>query len=102
MLKIWGRISSINVRKVVLCAQMLDIPFVRMDAGLSFGVVNTPDYLALNPNALMDVQGPDHGRFTAADVVDGDARLVTTMYQRKVWCALPTAKTPFSFGFNFK
>jgi hypothetical protein len=58
--------------------------------------------LALNPNALMDVQGPDHGRFTAADVVDGDARLVTTMYQRKVWCALPTAKKPFSFGFNFK
>jgi glutathione S-transferase len=53
MLKIWGRISSINVRKVVLCAQMLDIPFVRMDAGLSFGVVNTPDYLALNPNAMV-------------------------------------------------
>ena len=53
MLKIWGRISSINVRKVVLCAQMLDIPFVRRDAGLSFGVVNTPDYLALNPNAMV-------------------------------------------------
>ena len=53
MLKVWGRISSINVRKVVLCAQMLDIPFVRMDAGLSFGVVNTPDYLALNPNAMV-------------------------------------------------
>jgi glutathione S-transferase len=53
MLKIWGRISSINVRKVVLCAQMLNIPFQRMDAGLNFGVVNTPDYLMLNPNAMV-------------------------------------------------
>lgn len=53
MLKIWGRISSINVRKVVLCAQMLNIPFQRIDAGLSFGVVNTPDYLTLNPNAMV-------------------------------------------------
>ena len=53
MLKIWGRISSINVRKVVLCAQMLNIPFQRIDAGLSFGVVKTPDYLMLNPNAMV-------------------------------------------------
>jgi glutathione S-transferase len=53
MLKIWGRISSINVRKVVLCAQMLNIPFQRLDAGLSFGVVNTPGYWMLNPNAMV-------------------------------------------------
>jgi glutathione S-transferase len=50
MLRIWGRISSINVRKVVWCAQELDIDFVRVDAGASFGLVNTPDYLAKNPN----------------------------------------------------
>jgi len=53
VLKIWGRISSIHVRKVVLCAQMLDIPFQRIDAGMGFGVVNTADYLTLNPNAMV-------------------------------------------------
>lgn len=53
LLQIWGRISSINVRKVVLCAQMLNIPFQRIDAGLSFGVVQTPDYLLHNPNAMV-------------------------------------------------
>ena len=42
MLNIWGRISSINVRKVVLCAQMLGLRFQRVDAGLQYGVVNTP------------------------------------------------------------
>ena len=53
MLKIWGRISSINVRKVVLAAQWLEIPFQRIDAGHEFGIVKTPDYLAKNPNALV-------------------------------------------------
>lgn len=32
---------------------MLNIPFQRIDAGLSFGVVNTPDYRMLNPNAMV-------------------------------------------------
>jgi len=53
MLKIWGRISSINVRKVVLTAQLLQVPFERIDAGAGFGIVRTPDYLARNPNALV-------------------------------------------------
>jgi glutathione S-transferase len=53
MLKIWGRISSINVRKVVLAAQLLELPFERIDAGSTFGVVQTPDYKARNPNALV-------------------------------------------------
>jgi glutathione S-transferase len=53
MLTIWGRISSINVRKVVFTAQELGLPFQRIDAGSEFGIVRTPDYLARNPNALV-------------------------------------------------
>ena len=55
MLRLWGRISSINVRKVVLCAQVLGLEYERIDAGLSYGVVNTPDYRAKNPNGLVPV-----------------------------------------------
>ena len=55
MLKIWGRMTSINVRKVVLAAQELALPFQRTEAGGLFGVVKTPDYLAQNPNALVPV-----------------------------------------------
>jgi glutathione S-transferase len=55
MLRIWGRISSINVRKVVLCAQELDIDFTRVDAGAAFGLTRTPEYLRKNPNALVPV-----------------------------------------------
>lgn len=53
MLKLWGRLSSINVRKVVLAAQLLELPFERIDAGAGFGIVRTPEYLAKNPNALV-------------------------------------------------
>lgn len=62
MLKIWGRISSINVRKVVLTAQLLELPFERVDAGAAFGVVRTPDYRSRNPNALVPLL--EDGDFT--------------------------------------
>ena len=51
MLKIWGRPNSHNVKKVVWCAQELDIPFERTDMGNEFGF--TPEYLAMNPNRLI-------------------------------------------------
>ncbi len=53
MLNIWGRISSINVRKVVWCAQELGLDFQRTEAGGKFGVVQTAEYRALNPNAMV-------------------------------------------------
>ena len=61
MLKIWGRISSINVRKVVWCAQELALMFDRVDAGRDFGVVQTPAYRALNPNGLVPTIEDDSG-----------------------------------------
>jgi glutathione S-transferase len=53
MLKIWGRISSINVRKAVWAAQECGVPFERVDAGAAFGMVKTPEFLAKNPNGLI-------------------------------------------------
>ena len=54
-LKIWGRISSINVRKVVWTAQELGLNFDRHEAGGVHGVVKTPAYMALNPNSQIPV-----------------------------------------------
>ena len=67
MLKIWGRLSSINVRKVVWCAQELGLGFERIDAGGKFGVVQTAGYRALNPNALVPTIEDDD----AADAATG-------------------------------
>jgi len=50
MLKLWGRINSINVMKVLWALDELGVRFERVDAGLQFGVVNEPFYRKLNPN----------------------------------------------------
>ena len=54
-LKIWGRMSSINVKKVVWTAQELGLDFQRTEAGGKFGVVKTPEYMHLNPNSTVPV-----------------------------------------------
>ena len=55
MLKIWGRLSSVNVQKAVWCADELGIAYERIDAGGAFGLTKTPEYLAMNPNSLVPV-----------------------------------------------
>lgn len=53
MVTLWGRLNSINVRKVVWCLEEIGAPYERIEAGLQFGVVGTPEYRAMNPNALV-------------------------------------------------
>ena len=53
MLKIWGRTNSINVQKVLWCCGELGLQYERVDAGMHFGVNNTPEYKAMNPNGLV-------------------------------------------------
>jgi glutathione S-transferase len=53
MLHLWGRISSINVRKVVWTAQELGLTMQRTDAGGQFGIVKEQDYRSKNPNSLV-------------------------------------------------
>jgi glutathione S-transferase len=63
MLHIWGRLTSINVRKVVWAVQELGLTAQRTDAGGHFGLVTEVDYLAKNPNAMVPL------------LEDGDATL---------------------------
>ena len=53
MLKIWGRLTSVNVQKVIWCADELGLAYERIEAGGKYGVVNTPEYRAMNPNGLV-------------------------------------------------
>ncbi len=55
MLRIWGRLSSVNVQKVVWCADELGLDYERIDAGGAFGLTRTPEYIAMNPNSLVPV-----------------------------------------------
>jgi glutathione S-transferase len=50
VLKIWGRINSVNVQKVVWTAEELGVAYQRVDAGMKFGIVDEPEYRGMNPN----------------------------------------------------
>jgi glutathione S-transferase len=51
VLKVWGRVNSINVQKVLWVLEELKVPYERVDAGMAFGVVNEAFYKKMNPNA---------------------------------------------------
>jgi glutathione S-transferase len=53
MLKVWGRKNSINVQKVMWAVGELGLDHERVDAGGQFGRTKDPEYLAMNPNALV-------------------------------------------------
>jgi len=55
MLKILGKASSINVRKVLWACAELHIPFEREDWGTGFRQTDTSEFLSLNPNGLVPV-----------------------------------------------
>jgi glutathione S-transferase len=55
MLKILGRVSSINVRKVLWTCTEIGLPFEREDWGIGFRPTSDPAFAALNPNALVPV-----------------------------------------------
>ena len=59
MLVIWGRNNSVNVQKALWCCEELGLAYKRVDAGGTFGVVNTPEYRRLNPNGLVPTLDDD-------------------------------------------
>ena len=53
MLRIWGRLNSVNVKKAMWAVEELGLKYERIDAGMQFGVTKTPDYRRMNPNSLV-------------------------------------------------
>ncbi len=55
MLKIYGRATSYNVQKVMWLVAELGLPHQRIDVGGKFGGLDTPEFLAMNPNGKIPV-----------------------------------------------
>jgi glutathione S-transferase len=53
MIKVWGRLTSSNVQKVMWCIDELGVAHERVDIGGPFGRNKEPAYLAMNPNGLV-------------------------------------------------
>jgi glutathione S-transferase len=55
MLQVLGKSPSINVRKVLWTCVELDLPFEHEEWGAGFRDTKTPEFTALNPNAMVPV-----------------------------------------------
>ena len=59
MLKIYGRANSINVRKVLWTVEEIGLPFTREDWGRGYRPTSDPEFLKLNPFAVVPVIDDD-------------------------------------------
>ena len=59
MLKILGKRSSINVRKVLWTCEEAGLEYQQEDYGSGFQSIETPEFRALNPNSLVPVLRDD-------------------------------------------
>jgi glutathione S-transferase len=55
MLQILGKVTSINVRKVLWTCAELQLPFEQEDWGAGFRSTETAEFQALNPNSMVPV-----------------------------------------------
>lgn len=62
MLTVWGRKSSSNVQALMWCIGELGLSHERIDAGFKYGINDTPEFLAMNPNGTVPVLREDDGK----------------------------------------
>ena len=55
MIRVWGRKTSSNVQAVMWSIGELGLPYERYDFGHRYGGVDTPEFLAMNPNGTIPV-----------------------------------------------
>ncbi|MFO1140860.1 MAG: glutathione S-transferase family protein [Amaricoccus sp.] len=88
----YGRSTSINVQAVMWTAAELGLAVERIDAGFGFGLTDTPEYRAMNPNGLVPVLRDDHVTlFESAAIV----RYLAARHGRfPFWPEDPVARAP--------
>lgn len=93
MITVWGRQSSSNVQAVMWCISELNLPHQRLDAGLHYGVVNSEDYRAINPNGTVPTlqDGEEVTLFESGAII----RYLASEYgSEDFWPSTPKTRTP--------
>jgi glutathione S-transferase len=68
-LRILGKASSINARKVMWTCREIGLAYEREDWGSGFASTRTPEFLALNPNGLVPVIEDENGALWESNTI---------------------------------
>lgn len=92
MIVIHGRASSSNVQAVMWLVAELGLDHERIDAGGSFGGLDTPEFLARNPNGTIPVLEDDGLTLWESNAI---LRYLAARYgSKELWPADPLARAP--------
>ena len=83
MLTVWGRTNSLNVQKVLWTLAEINLEYRRVEAGMQFGVNDTPQYRVMNPNALVPTIDDDGLVLWESNVI---VRYLATNYAMGTLC----------------
>ncbi len=89
---LYGRKTSVNVQKVVWALEELRVPYSQVELGLNFGGVDTPEYLAMNPNGLVPTL--KDGELTLWESHAIVRYLSATYGAGNLWPELPRVRAP--------
>lgn len=91
MIKVWGRASSSNVQAVLWCLTEIEVEYHRVDAGFTYGVTDTQEYLQMNPNGVVPtIQDGDHPPMFESCAI---CRYLVNVYDKdKIWPAEQTQR----------
>jgi glutathione S-transferase len=89
MRTVLGRLTSINVQKVVWACEELGLAYAREDVGGAFGGTRTPEFLAMNPNGLIPVLREDGFSLWESNTI---VRYLGASNPSPLWPAAPRAR----------
>lgn len=82
MLKIWGRRNSCNVQKVMWLVSELKISHEHIPAGGSYGGLDTPEFLAMNPHGHVPVIKDHNTSIWESHTI---LRYLAASYGKNIW-----------------
>lgn len=89
---VWGRSNSINVQKVMWVVGEIGLKVDRRDVGGAFGGLDTPDYIARNPNSRVPTLEDDQITMWESNAV---VRYLSARYSSgTLWPEDPAARGP--------
>jgi glutathione S-transferase len=88
---VWGRRSAFNVQKVLWTLDELGLQYEHRNAGGSFGGLNTPEFLAMNPHGRVPVLVD--GALTVWESHSIVRYLAATYGPGSLWPPLPAARS---------